>query len=436
MQLSTLYESLIVIVLITFFVCLIFRSAFLNFFVQDDFILINNFSQNSLLIDLKNAFSYPTVTHWRPLHNLYFLISGNLFEKNYFEYHLFSFVLHISSCFLIYKISLKIFRGFSVAILSTLFYGVNPLHFVSIFWISGGATAIGFLLFAVSFYSYLRKKELLAICFFLLSLMASEGMISGLVIFYVWEMLMKRSKISLSFLAKLSITSVIFLVIRYLLFTPKIILDVYKIEFSENTLEAFKYYSSRILGFGESSGDVFPTMFLLIFLFLVGYLILKKAVSKNDLRLLLFFSMAVIAGLFPFVLIPGHISAHYMNISAFGFSMIITLALYKQKPTLRLILATLFLISSFLTVNITAEKNWVVKRSNIAKHYIQQIEKSAPPKNSFLVFGDNNFSTSKEAYISLGTGQALKFWFRDKNYVGCFTFFEDCKYGKNPILIN
>jgi len=56
------------------------------FFVQDDYILINNFSQNNLWQDFKNVFAYPNVSHWRPLHNLYFLVSGNLFGKFYPAY--------------------------------------------------------------------------------------------------------------------------------------------------------------------------------------------------------------------------------------------------------------------------------------------------------------------------------------------------------------
>ena len=67
----------------------------------------------------------------------------------------------------------------------------------------------------------------------------------------------------------------------------------------------------------------------------------------------------------------------------------------------------------------------------MAKIYIDQIKKVNPPQEATLVFTDNKLSTSKEAYIALGTGYAIKFFFSDKNYQTCFSEFEDCLI-KNP----
>lgn len=409
------------------FAAFIFRDSFFNFFVQDDFILINQFSQGEFLEDLKNTFGEPEVTHWRPFHSLYFLISGNLFGKNYFFYHLLTFFLYALTGFVIYKITYAIFKERRLSIFASFFYLLNPLHFISLFWISGAATTIGFLLFSFSFYFYLIKKHAASICFFLFSLLASEGMIAGLVVFCAWKLLVKKNKLSFSFLAQISFASLVFLAVRYLFFTPKITFEVYTIEFSQNTLFAIKYYLTRILGFGETSKDVFPSVVLLIFLLYVVFLIFKKAGRDKNLRLLIFFLIIVTIGLFPFVLIPNHLSPHYMNISAFGFSMIVALALYRVKPIFRLVLAGLFLISSFLTVNATKNNNWVVERGKISRHYIEAIQSASLPKDSILIFEDNNFSTSKEAYISLGTGQALKFWFKGKNFKPCFVFYETCR---------
>src|SRR3972149_4768622 len=74
------------------------------FFTQDDFILINEFSSENLINDLKNTIDPSKATHWRPLHNLYFLISGNLFGRFWRAYHAFALMLHIAATFMIFKV--------------------------------------------------------------------------------------------------------------------------------------------------------------------------------------------------------------------------------------------------------------------------------------------------------------------------------------------
>lgn len=426
-------KDLLVLLNLSLITSLIYFKAFSVFFVQDDFILINQFSQNSLLVDLKNVFGYPTVTHWRPLHNLYFFITGTIFGKNYSGYHTFTFFLHIISVFFVYKLSFKLIRQKRAAFLGSLIYAISPVHFVSLSWISGNATLIAFLFYIISLYLYMERRKF-ALIFYFLSILASEAFFFASITFLSWDYLseQRQSRRSLVFI----LMAFAFFIVKILFFTPKITFAVYKLEFSPNTLESVKYYLLRVAGFGETSGDFFPSFILLGFLAITFFLIFRQVRSKKNLRLYLFFLMTIIAGLFPFILIPSHLSPHYMNISAFGFSMIAALALYKEKPIVTLILAGLFLLSSFLTVNIARNKNWVIERSNISKYYIQEIERVSPPKGSHLIFNDNNFSTSKEAYISLGTGQALKFWFKDKNYSSCYNFYEVCGASFNSFEIN
>src|SRR3990167_11117674 len=96
------------------------------FFVQDDFILINYFAENNLLADLKNVFAYPSVSHWRPFHNLYFLISGNLFGKFYPGYHALTLMIHIASAFMIFKVLRLLTKNANASLLGTLVYALHP----------------------------------------------------------------------------------------------------------------------------------------------------------------------------------------------------------------------------------------------------------------------------------------------------------------------
>jgi hypothetical protein len=81
-RIESVKKDLIIFAILSIFIIIIWWPAFFNFFAQDDFILINHFSVNNFLHDIKNVFGAPTVTHWRPIHNLYFFVTGNIFGKS------------------------------------------------------------------------------------------------------------------------------------------------------------------------------------------------------------------------------------------------------------------------------------------------------------------------------------------------------------------
>src|SRR3989338_7891911 len=343
-----------------------YRALF-NFFTQDDFILINHFSQNNLWQDIKNVFGPPTVTHWRPIHNLYFFVTGNIFDKNYFGYHLVTFLFHIGAVFFVYKTVQKLTNDFKAA------------------------------------------------------------MIVGLPIFACYEFIFRREKLDRLFLTMIGSTSVIFLIIRFALFTSRTTFNVYQLELSTKVLSALKYYLLRIAGFAEVSGDQIVSVVLLSWLTLIALLLIKTFGKKQNVNQLLLSIIIIIIGLFPFILIPQHLSPHYMNISIFGFSMFIGLALKQLKPIISIVFLIIFLVTSVYNVNLTLNNNWIIKRSNLAKTYLKKIEREKLIPRSILIFDNNEISTSKEAYIALGTGEAIKFWFKNKNYKYCFTEFEKCQ---------
>src|SRR3990167_2605181 len=222
------------------------------FFVQDDFILINYFAENNLLTDLKNVFAYPSVSHWRPLHNLYFLISGNLFGRFWRAYHAFALIIHIAATFMIFKVLKLLTKNANASLLGIIVYALHPSHFVSIFWISGSATTIGFLFLISSFYLYLKNQKSLALVLFGLSFLASEAMVVGAAIFPGSEFLVKRKKMERLFLLKVISISLGFLLLRFLFLTQEATFRTYTIEISQGTIAAFRYYFLRTLGFAET----------------------------------------------------------------------------------------------------------------------------------------------------------------------------------------
>ena len=415
------------IVLSIFFITLVFWSgAFLNFFAQDDFIFIEHFSQNNLLTDIKNVFGPPTVTHWRPFHNLYFLIAGNVFGKNYVGYHLLTTIIHVASGFFIFKIWQILTGSGKSAFAGALFYVVHPAHFVSMFWIAGSATSIGFLFWAASIWSYLTKRKLPSFILIIFALLASEAMLPGLVVFAALGFFKKQQN-GLKFLSVMAFVSLVFVFIK-LIFTSVATFEIYKIEVSPEVLEALRYYVLRILGFAETSGDKLSSALVTIFWFLI-FISTGESFLKNHKKLILPV-VTIVGGFFPFILLPSHTSPHYMNISIWGLSMIMALAVRKMGYYLTLLLLIFFIVISVINIELTRDNNWVIKRSNLAKRYIERIEDSKLANDSKIIFsGDQSF----EAYVTLGQGRAIDWWFRDKNYENCFTFLQKCEVGQLTI---
>src|SRR3990167_9942171 len=160
------WESIIIFTLLFVLNLSIFYRSLDMFFTQDDFILINDFSSENLINDLKNTIDPSKATHWRPLHNLYFLVSGNLFGKFYPGYHALTLIIHTAAAFMIFKVLKLLTKNANVSFLGTLVYALHPSHFVSIFCISGSATTIGFLFLVSSFYLYLKDKKSWALVLF------------------------------------------------------------------------------------------------------------------------------------------------------------------------------------------------------------------------------------------------------------------------------
>ncbi|OGE35402.1 hypothetical protein A3E66_00210 [Candidatus Daviesbacteria bacterium RIFCSPHIGHO2_12_FULL_37_16] len=403
----------------------IFYKSLDVFFVQDDFILINHFSQNSLWLNFTQIFAFPNISHWRPLQNLYFLVVGNLFGRFYPGYHASILIMHVILAFVIFKVLKLWTKDRNASFLGAIVYAIHPSHFVSIFWISGFATSIGPLFLISSFYLYLEGKKNWTLLLLVLSLLTSEAMVVGAVIFLGYEFLVKRKKMEKLFLLKVIAISLTFLLLKFLFLTPSATFKTYPLEISKDTITALRYYFLRTLGFAETSQDTFTSKVLIVWIASITITILRIFNGDNK-KFILFFTLSAFAGLFPYVLIPNHLSPHYLNISIWAFASTVTFGFVSLKPSLRLIFVLTFVFTSILNIQLTYKNNWVIKRSEIAKLYVEKIESENPPTGTLLIFDDSSISTSSEAYFALGTGKALEFWFARKNYKTCFSAFENC----------
>ena len=413
----------IIIFSLTFF--LVFWQTLFVFFVQDDYILISEFSKNGLVHNLINVFGPPSVTHWRPGHNLYFFVIGNLFGKNYFLYHLFGAVIGLAATTFIFLTIDKIIKNKFQALFGSIIYISSSSHFMSLAWISGGATWIGFMFLSASFYSFISRREGIALLLFTAAILTSEAMLVGLILFLAWFIFIKEKREKFKIISAFFLISLLFLLVKFLL-TPKVTYDVYKLSISFSNFTVLKYYILRTLNFGEINGDFIPTFLLVCFYLINAFLFIKHFSYLIRSKIVVIGFLITIAGLFPFILFTNHLSPNYMNISIFGLSLILAGILARVNIKLASFLLSVYIISSVITVKLNFADSWVIKRSNIAKSYIKKIERETLPNGSLIVFSNNEISSSSESYLALGTGKAVNFWFPDKNYKTCFTEFENC----------
>lgn len=414
----------LLVFLLTITIVLYQRSLSI-FFAQDDFILLNQFSQNSFLENLRNAFGPPLVTHWRPVDNIFYLVTGSTFGKNYFAYHLFLLCILVLSGYFTYRIVLEKTTSKFSAFIAALIYTLHPAFYGSIAWISGGATLIGFL-FALIAFNFLQKKRIfLSFIAAGLAFLASEAMVVSFMAFVFLQHVLERRFFGKKVLWGFAIFSVGFIFLKLFFLTPASAADTYRLQISPGILYAVKYYILRIIGFSDSSSERLPQILILAGLSLITYCAISSYKKEKNKPLYFLAFGCVVIGLVPFIFIPNHLSAYYLNLSIWGYSMLIAVAISKKKAV-GLVGVIVLIIAFAINFKLSDSNYWVVKRAETSRYYTEKISAANLKKGTMIIFGDSNGRSSREAYFALGTGKGIDFWFGKGFYGYCFESVEKC----------
>lgn len=110
---------------------------------------------------------------------LNFSISGD----NAWSYHLFNIIFHLINCFLVYRLALLLSRNNTlVAFVTSLLFGIHPLHVESVAWVSERKDVLYALFFIAGHISYTRyvdsnskKQYWLTLLFVILSLLSKPA---------------------------------------------------------------------------------------------------------------------------------------------------------------------------------------------------------------------------------------------------------------------
>lgn len=108
-----------------------------------------------------------------------YAISGD----NAWSYHLFNLIFHLINCFLVYKLAFKLSNGNSlIAFITSLLFGIHPLHVESVAWVSERKDVLYTLFFLASHITYtkyldtkIKKQYWLTLVFLILSLLSKPA---------------------------------------------------------------------------------------------------------------------------------------------------------------------------------------------------------------------------------------------------------------------
>ncbi len=175
-----------------------YLPVFQNGFVWDDDLYIQS---NTLIqtLNLKNIFSENVAGNYHPLTILVFAIEYQLFGLNETGYHAVNVGIHLLNVVLVYYVVFMLSRKQGVALVTSLLFGIHPLHVESVAWASELKDLLYTFFFLASYSFYLRfitggqkKFYVIALLLFLFSLLSKAMAVSLPVVFLLTDYFIGR----------------------------------------------------------------------------------------------------------------------------------------------------------------------------------------------------------------------------------------------------
>ncbi|MCX7994656.1 MAG: tetratricopeptide repeat protein [candidate division WOR-3 bacterium] len=180
-----IYSVVPVVIIITFFTLLpCINNGFTNW--DDDVYVINNIHIRSLTLhSILTIFSSYYYGGYIPLTILSFALNYYFSQSNPFSYHLTNLIIHLINCTLVFWFIFLLTKKSSVSAITSLLFGIHPLHVESVAWITERKDVLYTLFFLSSlivYIFYLRKEKkkfyFISLFIFLLALLSKPSAIS------------------------------------------------------------------------------------------------------------------------------------------------------------------------------------------------------------------------------------------------------------------
>jgi tetratricopeptide (TPR) repeat protein len=193
--------SLFLLVIVPF---LIYFNSFHNGFVFDDIPLIWENPGIRSLSNIPNLLWGGVGTggiSYRPLRFISYAVDYYFWGLNPVGYHLSNILFHIATTFLVFGVVFLLVGSYWCAILSALFFSLNPVQTDSVTYISGRRDILCALFYLAGFYFFLRYREIrkvryLLLTFFsyILSLSSKEMGVTLPLLLFIYDYFEVKSK--------------------------------------------------------------------------------------------------------------------------------------------------------------------------------------------------------------------------------------------------
>lgn len=422
---------------------IIFRQSLTYYFFQDDWFVLNWIRTGNLL----SFFSFRTdIIYWRPLSMpIFFFIGKQLFGLNPVGFHILAFLIHFINIILVYLLIRHKFEK-TLSYFAAFIWGIAAFHFVPLSWLSTTSYIIGptFILSSIIF--FLKSKIKTSWIFFFLALLSSEFALITIPLIIISARNIRKNLKNVFLLA---VPIIPYAVVRFFIF-PVPASGAYAIAPSKKIIASLFWYFAWTFNVAERFSTIFYVStiksaaghFKDFFKLLIGPLILMLtfwlltwSVKPNFKVLSRGFGWFII-GLSPVILLPDHAYAMYLPIASIGIIYIFCAGLEKTKrfrPQIMAIVALLWFISSFLTVDLLRSNHWIGNEQAASKAYADFVKKEikTPPHGSIFIFRNpvGNFSaingftlhdSENTLYQSMNASAAVQVLYDDSTLTSFF----------------
>lgn len=467
-------KNLVLVSILFIFVAVIYSPLKNGFFQQDEWSAFGNVygaTGESFSRIISQSFA-PNVGHYVPLHNLLFNLLFRLFGLNYLPWALISIVWHVSITFLVYLLSLKLFKKSIFALVATLFFGIAVSGYQATTWVGAdinthGAAFFGLLSLILLIDSLKKKvKNDWYFVFSLISLFTSlmfKEITVGLFLlipFFIWLFSNKDFNKKKIYSAASLAAGVLYVGARVLMFffpqasQASIVTQsqsLSKLIYNLGTFPA-KSFIQTLVPVGNFSllekflnietyeydlfiqEKVFEKVFVAAFILsLIGLLYLVRKYKKRfESKILIFSASFIVINSFIYAFSPGRTgivtfidsrNLYFVSVgTAILLASFISLIYYSKRKTLAIIVACL--VVGLNVYWLQAEIGSIAKTGSIRKGILYKIRKlhsDLPQRVVFYTESDSSFyglsDSERIMPFQSGFGQTLLVWYQEKeNY--------------------
>ncbi len=381
---------------------LIYREAFLGFFVQDDYgwLVFTRFKNIGEFA--QSFFRFNPFGTYRPLgHETFFWLSQSLFGMWPLGFHMGSMAAHFAASLLLYCLLRRFFDLFP-SIIGTLLYAVHGAHFLALYWISAFPEPLAMAFYLAALLLFVRfdqKKDLrayaLSIVVMGLGIMSKESALTIPLALFAYCLLIGRSKLVMTL--PYFLLSGLYALFRFS--STAVALSPYELTFNRQIGRNLVIYLAWMGG--PSDGVIqrglkwdLSIAHLAAATVFVAIIVLLLSFARNK-RIALFAVIWMVFSLQPVLYFSQHNYPYYLAPALAAFSVLAASALSSPRglkdwarwtPALGIVM--LILLSSWATV--TIEGRWWNQRTFSRRDLLRKlqiIDQKMPPGGRAFVMG-------------------------------------------------